>query len=383
MPSAESAESSTTPPREGSAPQPSLSERDAPQDAPSKGVDPTPSASPADPQRERERRLWEQRLSRAQQTLDSYRASTRYPHGSRPIREHPDQVYPSSPEREQPLDKQDPASNVRLRLRQEHVFLAGDQTVDFWVRCEDPQGATVPCEVMSAVVHEVAYVEAARQLTVVPLNFADAGGPGDAQAGDGTLSARFQPSREGFALYEGTLRVELEVRSGPTHGRAFFDVIYTGPAPAAFTGAVRETVEHGSLVLRLAVQVRKPGRYQVDARADDARGNPFAHLIFNDELPAGRQEVALLVFGGLIMGEQPAFPLRLRDVEGFLLRERGDPDRELMLPLRGPVHTTRSYPLTQFSDAEWESEERQRYLDEFGKDVQRARDELGRLAGEP
>src|SRR5262249_31081345 len=148
-----------------------------------------------------------------------------------------------SPEREQALDKDDPASNVKLRLRQEHVFLAGDQTVDFWVRCEDPQGNTLPCEVTSAVVHEAEHVESARQLNAVPLVFADAGGPGDAQAGDGTLSARLQPSRDGFALYEGTLRVELTVQSGPTQGRAFFDVIYTGQAPATFTGAVRESVE--------------------------------------------------------------------------------------------------------------------------------------------
>ncbi|MCI0569177.1 MAG: hypothetical protein L0Y66_00340, partial [Myxococcaceae bacterium] len=126
------------------------------------------ASSSAASQREREIRLWERRLARAQLTLDGYRESTRYPHESRPIREHPDQVYPASPEREQLLDKEDPAGNVRLRLKQEHVFLAGDQTVDFWVRCEDPQGAAVPCEVTSAVVHEVEHVEGARQLVAVP-----------------------------------------------------------------------------------------------------------------------------------------------------------------------------------------------------------------------
>ncbi|MCI0572967.1 MAG: hypothetical protein L0Y66_19655, partial [Myxococcaceae bacterium] len=221
------------------------------------------------------------------------------------------------------------------------------------------------------------------QLVAVPLTFADAGGPVDAQAGDGTLSARLQPSRDGFALYEGTLRVELELTSGPTRGRAFFDVIYTGPAPATFTGAVQEAVESGSLMLKVPLQVRRPGRYVLAARVDDAKGGPFGYLQFNEELPAGRQEVTFVVFGKLLRDEQPALPLHLRDLEGFLLREMGDPDRELMLPLRGVVHTTRAYPLTAFSDAEWEGEERRRYLGEFEKDVRQARDHLAGLERSP
>jgi hypothetical protein len=70
---------------------------------------------------------------------------------------------------------------------------------------------------------------------------------------------------------------------------------------------------------------------------------------FNEELEAGAREVKFTVFGRLLHDENPAFPLKLRDVEGFLLREQGDPDREVVKSLSGYVHTTREYTLEGFS----------------------------------
>jgi hypothetical protein len=43
------------------------------------------------------------------------------------------------------------------------------------------------------------------------------------------------------------------------------------------------------------------------------------------------------------------------------------------------VHTTRMHAAGDFSDAEWQSEERQRYLEELGRDVKQAETELERL----
>jgi hypothetical protein len=45
----------------------------------------------------------------------------------------------------------------------------------------------------------------------------------------------------------------------------------------------------------------------------------------------------------------------------------------------GTVHTTRSYPLASFSDAEWTSEERSRYLTELGQDVVQAENKVQQL----
>ncbi|ATB31482.1 hypothetical protein [Melittangium boletus] len=340
-----------------------------------------PVLSAEDAEREAERRLWQERLERARFSLDSYRRSTRYPPESRPIEEHPDRVYPASPERKQPLGKE--RGDIALRLKQEKVFVVGDETVRFFVGCENRHSSQpLPCEVHSASAHEAPHLEAAGRTGAVPLEFNDSGRLGDDVAGDGTWTVSFQPGRQGFAMFEGTLRVEFRVRAeGSAEGGAFFDIMFTPSPPAVFTGRIREVVEQGSLRLYAGLQVRKSGRYVFAARVDDEAGVPFAYLDFNEELEAGAREVRFHISGLLLHDKNPDFPLRLRDVDGFLLRERGDPDRELVKALAGVIHSTGTYSLARFSQDEWTSEERERYLAEFGRDVDEAQKHLDELAG--
>jgi hypothetical protein len=111
-----------------------------------------------------------------------------------------------------------------------------------------------------------------------------------------------------------------------------FDVVYQPLVPAEW-GGIREAVVNGSLVFDLQAQVHQAGRYVVNARVVDARGQPLALLSFNDEVGTGSQRFRLTLFGRLIRDAQPAFPLRLQDVEGFLLLPDQFPDRA-MLPRR-------------------------------------------------
>jgi hypothetical protein len=122
--------------------------------------------------------------------------------------------------------------------------------------------------------------------------------------------------------------------------------------------------------------VRIPGRYIVNGRVDDARGRPVALLTFNDVLGPGPNDVRLTMFGKLLRDEAPVAPLTLRDVDGYLLKENTDPDRALLPRLQGKVLTAAAHPSKGYSDAEWQSEERSRYLTEYGKDVREARSRL-------
>jgi hypothetical protein len=346
--------------------------------APARGAVEKPPLSPEEAEREAQRKLWEERLAQARSTLDTYRQGTRYPPESSPIREHPDQEELPAPERSQRLSKESP--EVQLRLKQDKVFLAGDEVVHFSVGCENANTREpLPCEVTGGKVLEAESL--ANPAAAVPLVFSDEGLQGDAVARDGLSTARLQPSKQGFAMFSGTLRVAFQVRSGRAEGGAFFDVLYTAMPPAVLTGKVREVVEQGSLRLYLGIQVRKAGRYVLTGRVDDEAGVPFGHVAFNEELKEGAHEVKFTLFGKLLVDEAPTFPLRLRDVDGFLLKEQGDPDRELMTALRGYVHATREYPSTAFSPDEWQSEERTRHLDEFTRDVNEAQKHLDALAG--
>ena len=72
--------------------------------------------------------LWRQRLDRAQQTLASYRHSTRYPYESRPASEHADQwiAHPTIPQ-DSPLRMPGgaPTPGVHIHTTQQGVFVSG------------------------------------------------------------------------------------------------------------------------------------------------------------------------------------------------------------------------------------------------------------------
>jgi hypothetical protein len=189
-------------------------------------------------------------------------------------------------------------------------------------------------------------------------------------------TAVFTPAKQGFSGHHGSIHLELGVRIGDDSGGAGFDIEYTPRPPAVFTGQVNERLERGSLVLGMEMEVQTPGRYVLAARVEDTRGQVFAYLGFNEELSRGPVEAPLVLFGKLVLDQGAEPPFRLRDVEGFLLKEDAFPDRELMATLEGVVHTTGRYGSGDFSADEWQSEQRDRYLDEFQRDVDRAQSAL-------
>jgi hypothetical protein len=247
--------------------------------------------------------------------------------------------------------------------------------VAFSLRAVDKQGHAVPLAVTRAVAQGIAFGNK-RSPAQVQLAFVDDGSGPDRVANDGTFVAVLNPAETGLANFNGAISTEVRYNVNGHDGVVRFEVVYSPELPAAWTGQVREAQEDGSLVFYLKADVREPGRYVVNGRVDDARGKPFALATFNDVLGPGINEVRLTVFGKLMRDGAPALPLTLRDVDGYLLKENADPDRALMPRLEGSVHASKVYPLETFSDAEWQSEERTRYLNEYGKDLNMAKAEL-------
>lgn len=307
----------------------------------------------------------EARLERAQSHLARYREATKYPPTSQPISQHPDQIKPHNvPPGRLPLVGLDgkPSDKTAVILRQDYYYLAGSEAVTFTVECGTLEGSA-PCEVLSST----AMAPGGAQRAEVPFT---------PEAGGVVHVAMFQPGAEGFADHFGPIRVELAIRIAGETGTAAFDLEYTPRPPAVLTGRISEKLVKGSLVLGVELQIEKPGRYVLAARVDDSTGRSFGYIAFNEELPKGRAEAELVVFGKVVLDEKATSPFRLRDVEGFLLKEDVTPDRELLPTLEGVVYTTRSYRDQDFSAEEWQSEERDRHLDEFERDVERAKQEL-------
>jgi hypothetical protein len=333
--------------------------------------------------------LWQQRLQRAQDTLASYKESTRYPFDSRPANEHQDQwqahqiITGDYPLR---LPGTGVTPNLRVHTTQERVFATGADTVGLTVSATDDNGNVLPLRIVSSVAHspqDTLGGKAAPLAPVVTQSFVDDGSQGDLQAGDGVYSTRLNPMAEGFGNFSGMIRTELIVQSGEQQGYVAFDVVYSPQVPATWAGPVHESLQDGSLKLMLAANVVQAGRYVITGRVDDATGKPFALVTFNDELGAGAQQVTLTVYGRLVRDQKPQFPLMLHDVEGFLLKPDAYPDRALMPARDGPVYTTRKYSLASFTDAAWSSDETARYLAEYGKDVGQAQQQVTQLQAGP
>jgi hypothetical protein len=333
-------------------------------------------------ERQEQLALWQARLERANNSLNAYRAAAQYPHESRPISEHPDQVRPFAPiveERALRVPGGTAPQGVRLRTTQERVFASGMESSRVTVTLTDEQGRTLPLRVLRAVQKEVTPPGSTARTAEVALAVNDAGTQGDLVAGDGTWSALMQPGAQGFAAFAGTVRLELNLDYAGQPGFLYFDLVYSPEQAATWLPGVREAATPAGLDFHLKAQVLMPGRYVVTGRIDDAQGRPVALAQFNGEVAAGVAEFRLPVHGKLMHDLKPAFPLVLRDVEAFLLKPDAFPDR-VMLPRRaGEQHRSRSYALASFSDAEWQSEERTRYLTELGKDVAEAQDKIRQL----
>ncbi|MGI4720897.1 MAG: hypothetical protein ACRYGO_20505 [Janthinobacterium lividum] len=325
----------------------------------------------------RRRQLLEQ-VRLTDHTYCSYLEGSKYPMESRPVAQNPDQVHPNQPVLEtNPMRMEGGNANtaVLLQTSQSHVYLAAGEAAAFSLRAVNAKGETLPLVITRAVAQGMTY-GASRPTPRVALAFADDGGGADPVAGDNAFAGVLAPGQTGLAGFHGTIRTEVRYTAGGRNGFALFDVIYTPVLPAAWTGKVRESLDNGSLDFYLGLEVRQAGRYVVTGRVDDAAGRPFAVATFNEVLETGPREVKLSVFGKLLADGAPALPLVLRDVDGYLLRENTDPDRLLVPRLPGRVYASRTRSMEGVSDAEWESEERTRYLTEYAKDRKAARAEL-------
>lgn len=321
-----------------------------------------PSAKPRTPA--------EQRLDRAQEVLAAYLESTKYPPESQPMRRNPDQERPHwVPQVTHPLvNKDGKPLPVALVQKQDRRYLVGDETAELSMRCESNATAR-PCDVLSAVA-----VRFDKQ--------APPGAPVSFTLGsDGWHKAFVQPAKQGLAGWFGPIMVYVTVQHGNDLAEASFQLDYTPEAPATFTGAVSDAIENGSLVLSVGMTIKQPGRYFVVGRVVDAQGEDVALVSFDQALDVGAQTAKLTVFGKLLRDEAPTFPLRLRDVEGYRFLEFKAPDREILRALEGVVHTTKSWPLASFADAEWQSDERTRHVTEFTKDVDLAKTDVDKERG--
>ena len=314
-------------------PRPRIDEGPSPADT---YVDPS-TLSPDEREARRRQRLDEAARARAAWNL--------FPPYSRPISGNEDMILPHHVEptvrplaKRGPQDPSGPEPKALVRQTQDRMYLAPGDAATLGIEASvdgKPTGVRV---VSSEIVTSTGTPPTpSAPLGAVP--FTTQGG-----AAIGTLV----PPADKIAGYTGSLLVRVQAEVGGETGTLVFAFVVTGAPPARFTGVVRDTLENGSVVFHLGIEVHTPGRYRIVGRIDDGHGRPLALADFNDDLDASAREVALVLFGKIARDEGAASPYSIHDVEGFRLLDGVYPDREIFPMWTGPYRSA-AYPLDQLS----------------------------------
>jgi len=280
--------------------------------------------------------------------LTAYRKLNVYPPASRPLTPaQTDLLRPGDRhDQRRPTDADD---GVDFLFTADRYFVFGDEVIapSLDVRRD---GKSIPVTITQsfAAVMDPANRDPARS------PFALAGGP--------PLRGVFAPSALRLSR-QAAIGLYVEFDYGGTRQRARLDFQYT-PAvgvPARFTGSFRDAVEDGSLVVRAGVSVARGGHYVIDCNLYDAQDRPVAWTRAKVELAGTTHEVELSFFGKVITDQQARGPFKIGQLRGARFDPGRDPDLEQMPPYTGS-YTTRPYPTGAFSDAEYDSPEKQRML---------------------
>lgn len=326
--------------------------------------------------------------------LAMYREWAKYPPNSRPLTEAQADVLEPLMIAEAPRRLLARDAHGRTRKSDYSCKL---QPLRHTITAGETQLITLECTVGQGVEMRRAAIEvlkadltlaSSRQSAAVPLtsDFRDDGSEGDERPGDLVQTLRVQPPAQAW----GDFRLAVEVRVPEEASGDKYWLITTfaasGEPPARFTGRRKERIEEGSLVVAVEVEVNKAGRYVIQANlfADE---EPVAYANFDAELQSGQRWVDLLFFGKVLKDRGATGPFTMTELRGHRLntpfsvedlrkppaevkrllsqiKESSGPEREELVPWREP-YVTAAYGASDFSDAEWQSEVKDRRLAEL------------------
>ena len=287
--------------------------------------------------------------------LTAYRKANVYPPTSRPLtRDQLDLLLPN--QRHEQQRASDRSDGMSYLFTGDRYFVIADDTLtatlEVW-RDARPLVVTIT-QAYAAVLDPVGHNE-----HPIPLVFAASGA---------ALAASFAPAKLGLAR-QAAIGMYVEFDYGGAKQRAHFDFQYT-PArgiPARFTGAFSDAIEAGSLVIHAGVEVVSPGHYVIDVNLFDAADQPVAWSRYKGELPAGTHDADLVFFGKVLVDGGAHGPFHIGQLRGARFVPGMDPDLEQMPPYPGS-YATRPYPTDSFSDAEYDSPDKQRMIELLGND---------------
>jgi hypothetical protein len=136
----------------------------------------------------------------------------------------------------------------------------------------------------------------------------------DAKAGDGIYAARLTDLPTPAAGRAESYRVLAHADFGANELRDAVGGFLASNPGARLTGAYREALRDGNLVIAAEVLVTQPGRFHLAGTLTTPQGEPIGTAQAAAVLPAGRQWLELSFFGLMFHDRQVAGPYRLATV---------------------------------------------------------------------
>ncbi len=270
-------------------------------------------------------------------------------------------------------------TDVQCEMTPERSISVGKPDFKITLRCFGKENKNLPLEGIQAKVYRKLFRQI--QGSLPPIAMGDKGTDGDKTPGDQIYTFVIRPAAKdwGFMFLEADFTVQ-----GKKHNQraSWFS---TPHGVAAFNAAgVNDQLQDGHLIVNVPITVTKPGYYEVEANLQEAEGDKkfVATARFEGDLEAGAQTISLKFWGKIIRDKRANGPFVVREIRGkrnndpvspSMVKKAHDagqdvpeptynePLLEYMEPI--PNYTTAAYKSSDFSDRQWESEEKTRRIE--------------------
>ncbi|HMV44261.1 MAG TPA: hypothetical protein PK079_08250 [Leptospiraceae bacterium] len=318
--------------------------------------------------------------------LEQYTEWAQYPPHSRPISSlNQDIIHPFKIDInaitmvDSPNDKE--GNGYRCHLQPKTWAVIGSNSdMIIKLECRDSSNDLIKVNVVNATVYKE--FEDQKTPTHSP-DFNDDGRDGDEVAKDGIVTFKWKPMKADW----GQMSLEANITYAKDKKAKLTTSFFSSPnKPAEIGNTFRDTLSDGSLVIHAPVIVYKAGNYRLEANLkEEKEGNYLAYATFDGPLKQGTNDVEFLFFGKILRDKGYDGPYVMTNVRGYRVNlpidpqwlEQGEeglkkiqaakttePDKELIVPFM-EEYKTKAYTASQFSKKVWESDDKNKRIQEL------------------
>lgn len=241
------------------------------------------------------------------------------------------------------------------------------ETLTSWIEVIKSGGdkaERIPVEIKSAWLMTTSGPHPGRAMQ---LDYHDDGLDGDEVAGDLRYTNRLVPSRvqalKGAAQH---VMIQAWIDAGGAGARPIMRDFTYAPRQALTFGAITDAGRDGNLVVTLGLDVQEAGLYTFEANVMGPDGTTaIAYAEQSYTLGTGPQSADLSFFGRAFREKRVDGPYLVRDIRCFRRFIAGEEENFYLV--NPSTYVTRPYRYGGFSDAEWNSPEKQQTIANFQK----------------